>query len=135
MIQNPVHSSDCQIFPKQILVKQVKKYLLIKIPHQRIESNFLHEANENNRFSSIFSYIQYYIYTKIFYYTLYTGIHCSQMTQHYRKTHLDYKTQGTLLHESTWYRQGFHRNFWDIISKNKMSNSFVSFIQRKVVSK
>ena len=53
-----------------------------------------------------------YIYTKIFYYTLYTGIHCSQMTQHYRKTHLDYKTQGTLLHESTWYRQGFHGNFF-----------------------
>ena len=90
----------------------MKKYLLIKIPHQRIESNFLHEVNENNRFSSIFSYIQYYIYTKIFYYTLYTGIHCSQMTQHYRKTHLDYKTQGTLLHESTWYRQGFHGNFF-----------------------
>ena len=43
---------------------------------------------------------------------LYIGIHCSQMTQHYRKTHLDYKTQGTLLHESTWYRQGFHGNFF-----------------------
>ena len=38
----------------------MKKYLLIKIPHQRIESNFLHEANENNRFfpTSNTTYIQ-----------------------------------------------------------------------------